>query len=155
VTSAFETFTGVDFPTPGIFALWPPMNRIETADYQRAEAMFGESLAIFRRLGYGAITMKDRLAQAMKALPEPLRRSVTWDRGKELSAHAQFTAETGIPVFFAVPHSPWQRGTNENTNGLLRQYSPRAPTYPDGPMRTSGPSPQPSTTDHANASAGR
>lgn len=75
--------------------------------------------------GYGAITMKNRLVQAMKSLPEPLRRSVTWDRGKELSAHAQFTAETGIPVFFADPHSPWQRGTNENTNGLLRQYFPK------------------------------
>ncbi len=75
--------------------------------------------------GYGAVTMKDALGSTMTTLPEQLRRSLTWDRGKELSQHAAFKVETGIPVYFADPQSPWQRGTNENTNGLLRQYFPR------------------------------
>ena len=75
--------------------------------------------------GYGAESMRDALTDSFASMPDQLCRSLAWDRGKELSAHASFTVDTGIPVFFADPHSPWQRATNENTNGVLRQYFPK------------------------------
>ena len=75
--------------------------------------------------GYGAVAMSAALITSLTNLPEQLRKTLTWDRGKELSDHAQFALETGTRVFFADPHSPWQRPTNENTNGLLRQYFPK------------------------------
>ena len=75
--------------------------------------------------GYGAVAMNAALTESMTKLPDQLRKTLTWDRGKELSGHAQFALATGTRVFFADPHSPWQRPTNENTNGLLRQYFPK------------------------------
>jgi len=75
--------------------------------------------------GRGAEAVRDAIAATITTLPEQLRRTLTWDRGKELAQHAQLSIDTGVAVYFADPHSPWQRGTNENTNGLLRQYFPK------------------------------
>ena len=68
---------------------------------------------------------RDAIASTIATLPDQLRRSLTWDQGAEMAQHAQLRLDTGLHVFFCDPRSPWQRGTNENTNGLLRQYFPK------------------------------
>jgi IS30 family transposase len=75
--------------------------------------------------GHGAEAVRDAIARTITTLPAQLRRSLTWDQGTELSQHARLRIDTGVQVYFCDPHSPWQRGTNENTNGLLRQYFPK------------------------------
>ena len=75
--------------------------------------------------GHGAEAVREAVTRTITTLPEQLRRSLTWDQGAEMSQHAQLLIDTGVQVYFCDPHSPWQRGTNENTNGLLRQYFPQ------------------------------
>ena len=75
--------------------------------------------------GHGAEAVRNAIAALITTLPEQLRRSLTWDQGAEMAQHAQLRVDTGLAIYFCDPHSPWQRGTNENTNGLLRQYFPK------------------------------
>jgi len=75
--------------------------------------------------GRTAVKVRDAMAATIQTVPESLRRSITWDQGKEMTEHIKFSIDTGVAVYFCDPHSPWQRGTNENTNGLLRQYFPK------------------------------
>jgi IS30 family transposase len=75
--------------------------------------------------GRTAPEVRNAVAARILTLPEQLRRTLTWDRGKEMAEHVRFTVDTGVQVYFCDPHSPWQRGSNENTNGLLRQYFPK------------------------------
>ena len=75
--------------------------------------------------GGGAVEVADALAESITTLPAQLRRSLTWDQGSEMAEHRRFSLASGVEVYFCDPQSPWQRGSNENTNGLLRQYFPK------------------------------
>lgn len=74
---------------------------------------------------HGAVEVRDQMITAIGKMPASLRKTVTWDQGMEMAAHQQITIATGVDIYFCDPHSPWQRGSNENTNGLLRQYFPK------------------------------
>jgi len=93
----------------------PPM-----AGHGSARVKNGPALA-----GHGAEAVRDAIASAIASLPDTLRRSLTWDQGSEMAQHARLRVDAGLAIYFCDPHSPWQRATNENTNGLLRQYFPR------------------------------
>jgi IS30 family transposase len=90
-------------------------------DYQRGQSIKdGRPLA-----GRGAEAVREAIARSMKGLPGQLRQSLTWDQGAEMAQHVRLHIDTGLQIYFCDPQSPWQRGTNENTNGLLRQYFPK------------------------------
>jgi IS30 family transposase len=94
----------------------PPMPGHRT----EAREKHGPALA-----GHGAEAVRDAIARAMHTLPQQLRKSLTWDQGAEMSQHARLRVDAGLRIYFCDPHSPWQRATNENTNGLLRQCFPK------------------------------
>jgi len=91
-----------------------------TGHEQETRVKNGPALA-----GHGAEAVRDAITRAIFTMPAQLRRSLTWDQGAELAQHARLKINAGMQIYFCDPHSPWQRGTNENTNGLLRQYFPK------------------------------
>ena len=90
------------------------------------ERTTGFVLLLHLRDDHTAATVADAMTTAIGRLPEQLWRSLTWDQGSEMALHTQITEQTGLPIYFCDPHSPWQRGSNENTTGLLRQYFPKS-----------------------------
>lgn len=82
-----------------------------------------------------AASVRKAYARALRTVPSELRKTLTYDQGKEMSQHKRFTVDTGITVYFAHPGSPWERGTNENTNGLIRQYFPKGTEFDKVPTR--------------------
>jgi IS30 family transposase len=103
--------------------------------------------------GYKPEHVAPALARKVQTLPDALCRPLTWDQGPEMRDRKQIHDAAGIDVFFCDPHAPWQRGSNENTNGLLRQYFPKASTSPRSPRPSSTPSPTNSTNGRASASS--
>jgi hypothetical protein len=101
--------------------------------------------------GHGAQAVRDAIAASITTLPEQLRRSLTWDQGAEMAQHARLRLDSGLAIYFCDPHSPWQRATNENTNGLLRQDLPEGhrplETKPRRARRRRGRAEQPTTQD--------
>jgi transposase, IS30 family len=104
--------------------------------------------------GHTVDVVAGALAAKTVELPEQLRRSITGDQGKEMAQHARFRVATGVPVYFCDPRHPWQRGSNENTNGLLRQYFPKRSDLKSPPKLTSTPSLTSSTDDLDKHSTG-
>jgi transposase, IS30 family len=85
---------------------------------------------------HSAPAVREAIARSITMLPEALRRSLTWDQGPEMAQLVRFTVDTGVHIYFCNPHAPWERGSNENTNGLLRQYFPKGTNLPvDDPRR--------------------
>ena len=101
------------------------MGRHQTAIGTLVERRFRYVMLFPLPDGNTAEAVRTALGETVQRLPEHLWRSLTWDQGKEMAQHAQFTIDTGVDVYFCDPKGPWQRGTNENTNGLLRQYFPK------------------------------
>ena len=96
------------------------------------ERKFRTTVLVFVPRDHSAQSVGDALIVAFNRLPRHLRRTLTWDQGNEMFHHQRIEQQTGLKIYFADPHSPWQRGSNENTNGLLRQYFPTCIDNSDG-----------------------